>query len=112
MQRWLSKGGMFVFLVFLAGVGCSAREGNVGNIQTFALESSEAMWIRNGEPIAFENQSWYPIDLVENFQNSEIIKMGEYQGVSFFIEKRDVRPFARLYTKFGRNQYRVFERRK
>jgi len=33
---------------------------------------------------------------------------GEYRGVSFFVEKIDVRPYDKIFTKFGRNKFRVY----
>jgi hypothetical protein len=68
----------------------------------------EAQWIRMGEPIIFEDEAWYPTDDVENLLDQEVIIMGLYREIPFYIEKRDVRPFNRIYTKFGYHKYRVF----
>ena len=76
------------------------------------MMAMEAEWIRNGEPIEFEDELWYPADSIEIFLDSEVSLIGEYQGVQFFIDKVDVRPFERLYTKFGRNKFRFFEKEK
>jgi len=91
-------------------VGCQASPGNVGQLQSYAVSSVEADWIRNGEPIVFEKEEWYPADGVESLQDVEMQILGEYRGVQFFVEKTDVRPYNRLYTKFGRNKFRFFEK--
>ena len=72
----------------------------------------EAEWIRNGEPISFEGEMWYPKDTVETLLDSEVILLGEYRDVQFFVDKIDIRPFARLYTKFHEKRFRVFQRLK
>lgn len=71
----------------------------------------EAEWIRNGQPLEFEKELWYPTDIVENLLDNEVYLLGEYRGVQFFSDKTDVRPFERLYTKFDQHRFRVFEKR-
>jgi len=99
------------FCLFFA-TGCKSTTGNAGHIGVYPVASMESEWIRNGEPIEFEEQKWYPVDDVENFMDSEMYLAGEYRGVQFFIDRVDVRPYDRLYTKFGRNRFRFFEQRK
>ncbi|MBP9854426.1 MAG: hypothetical protein KBD53_06135 [Candidatus Omnitrophica bacterium] len=89
-------------------VGCAARSGNKGNVQQY-VANMEAEWIRNGEPIVFENESWYPVDGIESLIDTEVMPVVEYKGVTVFIDKVDVRPYNRLYTKFGINKYRYFK---
>jgi hypothetical protein len=72
-------------------------------------QSSESEWIRNGEPIEFEGKAWHPQDGIESLQDSEVLLMGTYRDVRFFIDKLDVRPYDRLYTKFDTNKFRYFE---
>lgn len=95
----------------LSMTGCQSTRGNVGRMPSYALSSIEAEWIRNGDPIEFESELWYPVDGVEGFLDSEMRFMGTHQGVEYFIDKVDVRPFSRLYTKFGKNKFRFFEKR-
>ena len=98
-------------VILLAAVsGCAQHEGNTGQMATFIVPSTEAKWIRDGQPIEFEGENWHPQDEIDVLLDSEVEKMGEYNGVEFFIEKMDVRPFNRLYTKFARNKFRVFEK--
>jgi len=105
-QIW---GPIFLFFLFS---GCqSATPGNVGHVHSYPIPSVEAEWIRNGEPIEFEEALWYPADDVEVFLDSEMSQVGEYRGVPFFIDKFDVRPYNRIYTKFGRNQFRYYEKK-
>ena len=99
-----------VGMIFCAG--CQTSGGNVGHLQSYPVASIEAEWIRNGEPILFEEEEWYPADSVEGFMDSEMIPVDIYRDVRFFTDKVDVRPYDRLYTKFGRNQFRFFEKRK
>ena len=103
---------LIVLLLFFFAAGCQSTGGNVGHIHSYPMTAIEAEWIRNGEPIEFEGELWYPADNIEVFLDSEISLIGKYQGVQFFIDKVDVRPFDRLYTKFGRNKFRFFEKRK
>src|SRR3989338_4184938 len=93
-------------------VGCAQAPGNVGNLQSYLVSSVEAQWIRDGEPLEFEGERWYPADGTEGFLDAEVYSLGEYRGVQFFADKVDVRPFERLYTKFGKNRFRYFERSK
>ena len=90
---------------------CQTTTGNTGRMQMFPLMSSEADWIRNGEPIEFEGEKWYPADIVEVLLDSEVFLLGEHRGLQFFVEKADVRPYNGLYTKFDVNKFRLFEKK-
>lgn len=92
-------------------IGCQNMQGNAGLIGPLPSRSLEAPWIRDGEPIEFENRLWYPADGTENFLDSEMLFVAEYRGVPVFVDKVDVRPYDRLYTKFDRNKFRFFEKR-
>lgn len=92
-------------------VGCFTKEGNVGRMSAFAIPEEEAQWIREGQPIEFAGQLWYPQDGIEILLDTEVDLIGEYKGVEFFTDKLDVQPYSRLYTKFGRNKFRHFERK-
>ena len=70
---------------------------------------TEPVWIRNAEPLVFENEDWFPTDEVENLLDSEVFQIGVSRDVPFFIEKTDIRPYERLYTRFSKNRYRAFE---
>ncbi len=95
-------------LFFLAG--CSHKAGNVGNLSNYKVPSMEAPWIRNGEPIEFAQELWYPQDGIDILLDSEVLLIGKYKGVQFFVEKVDVQPYNRLYTKFSKNKFRIFEK--
>src|SRR5947207_2403139 len=104
---------MAVFVKFSLAVamcavlgGCLTMEGSVKQPVMYAAPDQEAAWIRNGEPIEFEGELWYPRDGLDILLDSEMIRLGEYKGVEFFADKVDVRPFNQLYTKFGRNKFR------
>lgn len=103
--------GGFAVLMSMVVTGCMSSRGNVGHVQSFIASDVEAGWIRNGEPIEFEGEWWYPQDGIESFLDSEMYLLGEYRGVQFFADKVDVRPYERLYTKFGRNKFRYFTKR-
>ena len=72
----------------------------------------EDAWIREGLPIIFQDQSWYPTEDIENLLDSEMELRGEYKGVPFYIEKRQIQPFNRIYTKFDNHRYRVFKKQR
>lgn len=110
------KDFLFVIVcILIAGIlflGCRSTRGNAGRMSVFSVAKSEAEWIRNGEPIEFEGEMWYPVDGIEGLQDSEVYILGEYRGVQYFVDKVDVRPYDRLYTKFDKNKFRYFEKRK
>lgn len=95
---------------FFAGCGEMAKR-RVKPV-SFDFPAIEADWIRNGGPIEFEGQRWYPKDDIEILSDSEVFFLDRYQGVEFFVEKIDVRPYDRLYTKFGHNKFRMYKQRK
>lgn len=110
-QRNYAWGISLLMPFFVMVLGCqSPRSGNVGNMQTFSAPTAEALWIRQGEPISFEGDLWAPADGIEGLQDNEMYLLGKYREVFYFVEKVDVRPYNRLYTKFGRNQFRYFEK--
>jgi hypothetical protein len=101
-----------ILLVGFAGmlVGCATEYGVSSKLRAknFSYPEEEAQWIRDGQPIEFEGQKWFPSDNMENFMDSEVYLMGVYNGAEFFVEKLDVKPYNQVYTKFGRNKFRVF----
>lgn len=101
---------LFILLSLSFFVGCSTSR-TFQEQQIYSFYFPEPQWIRSGEPIEFEGELWYPQDGAEGLLDSEVLLMGEYYGVEFFIDLLDVRPFNRLYTKFGRHQFRYFEKR-
>ena len=103
---YLSAGILFITM------GCNRVLVEGEQPQTFRLPVAEAEWIRNGEPLEFEGKLWYPQDDLENLVDSEVYLLGEYTGVQIFSEKQDIRPLNRIYTKFGRNKYRLFLEKK
>jgi hypothetical protein len=101
-----------LFLGCLLLMGCQNTAGNAGRVQSYNFVPVEAQWIRDGDPIEFENVLWHPADEIESLLDTEMYLLGEYRGIQFFAEKTDVRPFNRLYTKFDRNKFRFFEKSK
>ena len=92
--------------------GCSSNvRGNTGQLSVYDAPVQEAPWIRAGEPMEFEGELWYPQDAVDVLLDTEVMLLGECQGVQIFVDKVDVRPFRALYTKFGRNKFRIFKKR-
>ena len=106
----MKKHILMLFVLTLSLTGCTKQEGNTGQMSTFIAPTTEAKWVKDGEPIEFEGELWYPQDAMDVLLDVEVEKQGEYKDVEFFSEKLDVRPFSRLYTKFGRNKFRVFEK--
>ena len=110
------KGNKIVILLAVFGLsfllaGCQTTGKTANGISFQVSDSSEAQWIRNGEPIEYEGKHWYPVDGIESFLDSEMLLVGEHLGVQYFVDKVDVRPFGRLYTKFDKNKFRFFELR-
>ncbi|MFA5059173.1 MAG: hypothetical protein WC676_00900 [Candidatus Omnitrophota bacterium] len=101
-----------IFFILLAAAAIFSGCGGASvQLKGFYTPSAEADWIKDGQPIDFENGLWFPTDEVEVLTDSEMNKLGEYRGTEFFAEKIDVRPYNRLYTKFGRNKFRFFEKK-
>lgn len=94
--------------MFAWGVGCSSM-GNTGIVQSYGFSSVEPLWVRNGEPVVYDSKKWYPRDDAETLQDSEVFLIGEYRNIQIFVDKMDVKPYDRLYTKFGVNQYRYYK---
>lgn len=93
-------------------MGCVHRSvDNEGQLQSYPIPSIEAQWIRDGQPIVYDNQKWYPANDVEILLDSEVYQIGEYKGVQVFVDKIDTKPYHRIYTKFGKNKFRYFEKR-
>ncbi len=102
----MKKNLVFILLILATLYpGCANLERN--NPDDSIMESQ---WIRNGEPIIFEDEAWYPKDVIENLKDEEMLLIFTYNGEKVYIEKREVRPYNRLYTKFGKYQFRLFER--
>ncbi len=101
----------FIFGLLFSMAGCINTPKNIGDMKSFPIPVVESDWIRNGEPIVFEDESWFPIDDTESLADAEVYLMGEYNDVQFFVEKEDVRPYSRIYTKYGRNKFRTFEKK-
>ena len=102
---------IYFLLVCILFQGCTTTQaGNKGEVKVFKASSTEAEWIRNGEPILFEEEEWFPQDGVETLLDSEVYIVGVYRGVQFFVDRVDVRPYERLYTKFSKNKFGYFKR--
>jgi hypothetical protein len=97
---------VFLGLAFLAGCAPTGKSARLSY-----LSQEEADWIRSGEPVTFEGESWYPEDNVDILLDSEVYGVGEYRGILLFVDKVDVRPYHRLYTRFSKNKFRSFKRR-
>ncbi|MFT5387351.1 MAG: hypothetical protein ACI9F2_000876 [Lysobacterales bacterium] len=78
--------------------------------RNFIVKDLEPEWIRNGEAIEFEGEMWHPQDGIEGFKDSEMYYLGEYRNTQIFIDKVDVRPYNRIYTKFSTNKFRYFKK--
>ena len=95
--------------LFVSAAGCqTTTAGNDGQLQSYSFASVEPQWIREGEPLEYEGSLWYPADDTETLLDTEVTVMMEYRGMQVFIEKVDVKPYDRLYTKFGKNRFRYY----
>lgn len=83
---------------------------NEGQLQSYPVPAVEAGWIRDGQPVEFDGQKWYPVDDVEVLLDMEVYQVGEYKGSQIFVDKVDTKPYKRLYTKFAKNKFRYFEK--
>jgi len=99
-----------VILMALFFVGCGETAQRKSKPVNFDFPEIEADWIRNGEPIEFEGEGWYPRDAIEVLSDADVFFLGRDKGVEFFVEKIDVRPYDRLYTKFGNNKFRIYKK--
>lgn len=107
------KNGILILLAMFSMVmfsGCLAKRGNIGELQSFAAPGKEPEWIRNGEPIEFEGDQWYPKDVVEVMMDSEVYLVAEFRKTQVFVDRIDVRPFDTLYTKFDVNKFRAYKK--
>ena len=109
-RKPIGFGLWFMLLVFLGGCA-TLNSGNDGQVQSYPAPAIEAAWIRDGEPIEFEGNKWYPVNDFEVLDDSEVYQIGAYKGVQVFVAKIATRPYERIYTKFEKNKFRYFERR-
>jgi len=107
----MRRTGLVVFGIIMAVGAFVLTSGALAASKPSETPASEVAWIRNGEPISFEGENWYPTDEVENLLDNEVYAAGMYREVPFFLDKTDVKPFDRIYTRFAKNRYRAFERR-
>jgi len=90
--------------------GCVLSQGGPERSLTSSYPLTEPQWVRDGQPIEFEGALWYPTDNVEGLLDTEVYQVGEYKSVPCYLDKMDVKPFDRLYTRFAKNHYRAFEK--
>lgn len=108
----MKKIGIVAAVICGVLTGCTHKpKGNVGMMPTFAVPKTEAEWIKNGEALAFENEQWYPQDSIDILMDAEVEAVGTYQGTTIFIDKMDVRPYNRLYTKFAKDKFRIYKKK-
>ena len=110
-NRAILKIGLMFILTGLCGGCASLNNNNDSQLQSYPAPIIEAGWIRDGEPIVYDGNKWYPVNDYEVLQDSEVFQIGEYKGVQIFVEKIAVKPYDRLYTKFDKNKFRYFERK-
>jgi hypothetical protein len=92
----------------LAGCAMSRRTVDLADPSTAPL--SEPAWIHDGGTVSFEGSVWYPTDEIENLLDNEVLFMMKYQDIAVYTDRADVKPYARLYTRFAKNRYRAFEK--
>ena len=100
----------YMMCVVMLGA-CSHVERNAGSMGKYGVPDMEAQWIRDGEPLVFEGEEWLPQDRFDILMDSEVYFAGEYREVPVFIDKVDVKPYHKIFTKFGRNKFRVFKKK-
>ena len=105
--------GLFLIFVLAGSLsGCTTvSSDNGGLVQSYPAPVIEAGWIRDGEPIDYDGNKWYPVNDYEVLDDSEVYQIAEYRGVQVFVEKIAVKPYDRIYTKFDKNKFRYYERR-
>lgn len=99
--------GLLAFIALVAG--CTAS-GNKGQVATSVNLLGEPAWIVEGHPVEFEGEQWFPQDGVDTFLDSEIRQVTTHKNIPVYVDKVDIRPYDRLYTKFDKYRYRYFEK--
>ncbi len=99
---------MLALLIF-GFAGCAANQSGALNKD---FTTREAGWVKEGKPIIFESRSWYPTEYIENHVDSEMDYVDQFQNVPFYVERRQIKPFDRIYTKFDYHKYRLFIEKK
>ena len=104
--------GLLLLVLSCVCASCVHRNSdNSGQLQSYPAPLIESGWIRNGEPIVLEKEKWYPMRDVEDLTDAEVYQIGEYKNVQIFVDKVDVKPYQRIYTKFAKNKFRYFMRK-
>lgn len=96
--------------VFAAGCVNGRTGNNDGQLQSYPYPAVEAEWIRNGGPLEYAGQKWFPVNDVEVLTDPEVTPIGEYKGTQIFADRIDTKPYDRIYTKFSKNKFRYYER--
>lgn len=100
---------IFILLFFISSLlGCVAGSSS-RRYGDYAMK--EADWIKEGRPLINKNNKWYPTEYIENHLDSEMEYVGEFQQVSFYVERRQIKPYNRIYTKFEYHKYRRFTKK-
>ena len=100
---------LLVSLVLTGGSCGHLSSGNSGQLQSYPAPLIEPAWIRNGEPVLYDGKEWFPVRDVESLTDSEVYQIGEYKDTQLFVEKTDIKPYSRIYTKFAKGKFRYFE---
>ncbi len=98
-----------MILVILVSAGCMRPPQSVNTLAEASLPLTEPVWVHNGEPIEMEGGVWFPTREVERFMDSEMFLIGKIRDTNVYVERTDVKPYARLYTRFDQGRYRAFE---
>jgi len=109
LQRW--KIGLAVGLAVLLAGCVPSHSGSIGQVEIYPSSNREPNWLRNGGPIEFEGYKWYPVNDYEVLDDEEVLQVAKYKGMQVFVAKISTRPYDRIYTKFGKNKFRYFQRR-
>ncbi|MEW6008659.1 MAG: hypothetical protein AB1629_03400 [Candidatus Omnitrophota bacterium] len=101
--------GILVLFLAIVLAGCAGSYAARRNID-YAIK--EAEWIKDGKPLIYDNKSWYATEFIENHLDNEMEYVGEFQNAPFYVERRQIKPYNRIYTKFDYHKYRLFLERK
>lgn len=96
-------------LLVLGAAGCATNQSGAFNKD---FSTREAGWVKEGKPIIFGSSSWYPTEYIENHLDAEMEYVDQFQNVPFYVERRQIKPFDRIYTKFDYHKYRLFLEKK
>jgi len=75
------------------------------------LTAENETWYRNGEPIMFAGNIYYPAGPATHFNGDEMVRSGFYQGIPLY-SRTTIEPYSVVFVPIGGGMMQPYERRR